>query len=258
MPNAALTGLTGFAVDRDARLRRLRPGDRGNFFAVKDGLWFYEQPSEKYPGARRIHARLGKQLDITLVTSDTENDGILAILEGLDVAALNAMAVEPLEVFANCGLVTAPPVGGDPQDALRVGAMAVDVTRDSGPGHLMIAPPAPQALPADIASDAAADTAAADTAAADTAAADAPAVDPAADDTRRRHRRRRRRAGSRRGRSRRDGSGRKAQGDGLFRQAGRPCRRRLAGRGRRAAGQRSIRRRSLHHREGLQALPIGG
>ena len=113
----ALRHRSGAAVRRlgedevDAALAR----DGGGFeFARVGGLAFAETRNPAYDGARRLSAHIGRQIDIELV-ADADDATILAVLDGLDIAGLNATTDAPIAGLGEAGYdpAAAPLPDGD-------------------------------------------------------------------------------------------------------------------------------------------------
>jgi hypothetical protein len=101
----ALRHRSGVAVRRigEAQVDAALARDAGGFeFTRVGGLAFAETRNPVYDGARRFSAHIGRQIDIELV-ADADDATILAVLEGLDIAGLNATTDAPIPGLGEAG-----------------------------------------------------------------------------------------------------------------------------------------------------------
>ncbi|MCR8722888.1 hypothetical protein [Frigidibacter sp. ROC022] len=111
--SSALTGIGGDAVQTMLAMGQASEAEQP-FFATVHGLRFNEELGKAYGVARRITAHLGPQISLTLITLE-DDATILRLLEGLDVAALNQMLLEPIPGMGEGGISQDLPEGAVPR-----------------------------------------------------------------------------------------------------------------------------------------------
>lgn len=111
--SSALTGIGGDAIEAMLTVGQFTE-DAQPAFATVRGLRFVEEKGKAYGVARRITARLGVQIELTLITLE-DDETILRLLEGLDVAGLNRMLLDPIAGMGEGEVALAPRPGTAPQ-----------------------------------------------------------------------------------------------------------------------------------------------
>lgn len=96
IPTSVFHGIGGKQIEMMLQFADLEALDMPFFGTVK-GLEFHEAKKKAYGVARAITANLGPQVDVTVLTTEEDDQTILDLVSGLDVAGLNTLLAEPIQ-----------------------------------------------------------------------------------------------------------------------------------------------------------------
>jgi hypothetical protein len=123
LKTSAVNPIAGDAIKRMMEFQAGLSEIEDPLFATVNGMTFRIVNTKAYGVARRIEGKLGYQIDVDVVSTE-DDDTILAILAGLDVAGLNQMIDEPIAGMGEGGIVRVASVDAQGADAVEEAALA--------------------------------------------------------------------------------------------------------------------------------------